>query len=141
METILKAILEYEKKTPIEIQEELKQIISTYGTEELCNIATEIGTSYICLKQICKKSYIEKGIKPLFTTYIKIKNIGENPNGKTIVKRGRPRKNIDKTCNELLSEEEMNRRKEEKRRKNQEYQREYYRRVLKKRRREQKLAQ
>ena len=93
---IYDAVMEYEKMTPLEIQEQIKPIIKSYKRKVL---ADKLGISESALCLYCKNPFVKDGRKPGFVTYIKIMSIGinETPIVKETLKEYRHRYYIEVT--------------------------------------------
>lgn len=72
---VYKCMLDYDKKTSLEIQEELAPIIKRFNKRFLENY---IGVSSSHLLRICKSLYVRNNEKPNFETYIRIKMLEKN---------------------------------------------------------------
>lgn len=121
-ETILEAIKQYDNMTSMEIQNQVKPIIKSYDKEFLC---VYLGVSKEHLYRVCKKLFVENNEHLQFTTYIKIMQLGKNPD--YVEKEYKVRKK----CSNKTPEERKEILKE--------YQRKYYEEVTKKKRKMAKL--
>lgn len=72
---IYKCIEEYDKKTSLEVQNELVPIIKSFKKSFLEDY---IGISKSYLYRICKNLYVRNNEKPNFDVYIRIKMLEEN---------------------------------------------------------------
>lgn len=118
---ILEAIKEYDNMTSLEIQNQIKSIIKSYDKEFL---AKYLDVSKEHLYRVCKKLFVENNERVQFTTYVKIMELGKNPDHK-VRKYKEGQKRTNKTP-------------EERKAALKEYQQKYYKEVTKKKRQEKK---
>lgn len=116
---ILEAIKEYEKMTSEEIQKQIKPIIKSYDKNFLCSY---LGVSKEHLYRICKKLFIENNERLQFTSYVKIMELGKNPDY------------IEKEYK--IRQKRINKTPEERKEALKKYQQKYYEEVTKKKRQE-----
>lgn len=84
-EEIIKAMDDYDKLTPAEVQEAIRPIIKSHNVED---ISEKIGVAVGSVYQWNKRHYVEVGMKPKFEHYVRIMALGVNDSYvKTITNR------------------------------------------------------
>ena len=76
--------VEFLSMSSLEIQNQIKPIIKSYGFKELSNM---LNVSEGTLRRYCKKAMIENDERPKFDVYVRLLALGVNPNLQIKVKK------------------------------------------------------